>query len=214
MNGTQSGIDGQHESQLAERVIAAVESGEARVLSRNVLCWSEGNSTVSSVPSMELRSLVPAGAREVALNLVEIGGRSEEELHFHVSHLVGIVCDGRGYLMRPDGDGVERIPIRKGDVVVIPRQEPTKMAFPVRILEALSFSKPVIVTTMCEMGRLVPDCGLVVDPADPRDLAREVVRLAEDPALHRKLSENCAAALERYDPVRSLETIEATLTAP
>ena len=44
---------------------------------------------------------------------------------------------------------------QESDVVVIPRQEPTRMAFPVRILEALSFEKPMIVTSMCDMGRLV-----------------------------------------------------------
>lgn len=100
---------------------------------------------------------------------------------------------------------------RAADVVVIPRQEPTKMAFPVRILESVSFSTPLIVSTMCDMGQLVVDCGLVIDPTDPEDLARAIVKLAEDRALHEKLSRGCATALERYDPAASLAAIHSVL---
>lgn len=100
---------------------------------------------------------------------------------------------------------------RAADVVVIPRQEPTKMAFPVRILESVSFSTPLIVSTMCDMGQLVEDCGLVIDPAVPEDLARAIVKLAEDPVLYEKLSRGCTTALERYDPAVSLATIESVL---
>lgn len=102
---------------------------------------------------------------------------------------------------------------READVVVIPRQQPTKMSFPVRILESLSFGKPLIVTTMCDMGTLVDGCGLVVDPADPNDLARALVRLVDDPALYRKLAGNCAAVLKKYDPEITLATIHDQLTS-
>jgi glycosyltransferase involved in cell wall biosynthesis len=85
------------------------------------------------------------------------------------------------------------------------------MAFPVRILESVSFSTPLIVSTMCDMGQLVEDCGLVIDPAVPEDLARAIVKLAEDPVLYEKLSRGCTTALERYDPAVSLATIESVL---
>lgn len=99
----------------------------------------------------------------------------------------------------------------EADVVIIPRQQPTKMSFPVRVLESVSFGKPLIVTTMCDMGLLVEGCGLVVDPSDPQDLARAIAQLADDPALYTKLSNGCGPALRRYAPEITLETIHARL---
>lgn len=97
------------------------------------------------------------------------------------------------------------------DVVVIPRQEPIRMSFPVRILESLSYSKPVITTSVCDMGQLVQGCGLEVDPDDPDDLARAIVRLADNPDLYRQLSDNCSSVLQKYAPDRTLATIESVL---
>jgi glycosyltransferase involved in cell wall biosynthesis len=100
---------------------------------------------------------------------------------------------------------------RESDVVVIPRQEPTRMAFPVRILEALSFNKPLIVTNICDMGLLVEGCALVVDPKNPGDLASAIVNLAEDRRLLQRLSNNCPALNQKYAPRISLETISSVL---
>jgi glycosyltransferase involved in cell wall biosynthesis len=100
---------------------------------------------------------------------------------------------------------------QNADVVIIPRQKPVKMSFPVRILEALSFNKPLIVTTMCDMDQLIEGCGLAVNPKDPEDLARAIVRLAEDLELYQHLASNCATALKKYDPSQTLRTIYTTL---
>jgi len=97
------------------------------------------------------------------------------------------------------------------DVVVIPRQKPIRMSFPVRILEALSFSKPVIVTSICEMGKLVKGCGVEVNPQSPMDLALAIVKLSEDRNLYQSLSDNCNEVLSKYDPNKTLDTIYSKL---
>jgi len=100
---------------------------------------------------------------------------------------------------------------RESDVVVIPRQRPIRMAFPVRIVEALSFQKPMIVTSMCDMGRLVDGCGLVVDPKNPGDLARAIVNLAGDRRLLQRLSNNCPSLMQKYESSNSLQIITSVL---
>ena len=97
------------------------------------------------------------------------------------------------------------------DVVVIPRQADYRMSFPVRIVEALSCNKPLIVTSMCGMGELVDGCGLTVDPADPHDLARAITRIADEPGLHATLAARCPEVLERYAPMQTLKQLHALL---
>ena len=100
---------------------------------------------------------------------------------------------------------------RCSDVVVIPRQKPTRMSFPVRIIEALSFQKPLIVTSMCDMGRLAEGSALVVDPRSPDDLAKAIVKLAEDHRLYQRLSDECASLMRKYEPGASLDIIYSVL---
>ncbi len=97
------------------------------------------------------------------------------------------------------------------DVVVIPRQEPIRMSFPVRILEALSYNKPLIVSSMCEMGQLIEGCGMEVDPTDPVDLAQAIITMAEDSETYQTYVDNCPALLETYDSNKTLEIITAEL---
>ena len=100
---------------------------------------------------------------------------------------------------------------RTTDVLIIPRQQPIRMSFPVRILESLSYNIPVIVTSVCDMGSLVHDCGLEVDPRKPEDLAQAIVRLAEDMNLYNRLSSNCPTMLQKYETNRTLRTIYSVL---
>jgi glycosyltransferase involved in cell wall biosynthesis len=97
------------------------------------------------------------------------------------------------------------------DVVVIPRQKPIRMSFPVRILEALTFGKPVIVTSICEMGKLVDGCGIEVNPQSPGSLASAIVKLAENRNLYQSLSDNCNVVLSKYDSHKTLTTIYSKL---
>jgi quercetin dioxygenase-like cupin family protein len=84
--------------------------------------WHSANSRVLSLPALRLADahvpLFEAGA-----SIVCISGPSTETLHYHSSHLVGIVTRGAGWLRVPGKDegSTTRLPISCGDVVVIPK---------------------------------------------------------------------------------------------
>ncbi|MEX1025301.1 MAG: glycosyltransferase family 4 protein [Planctomycetota bacterium] len=66
----------------------------------------------------------------------------------------------------------------------------------VAALEALAVGLPVVATSAGGLGEAIGDAGLVVPPGDARALARELDRLAADPALGRELGQR---ALRRID---------------
>jgi quercetin dioxygenase-like cupin family protein len=86
------------------------------------LQWNSANSKVLSMPALRLSdtqgSLVETGA-----SIVCIAGPSNEPLHYHSSHLVGVVTRGSGWLCVPGLDKAvpARLPVSSGDVVVIPK---------------------------------------------------------------------------------------------
>lgn len=96
----------------------------------------------------------------------------------------------------------------EADAVVIPRAKPTRMSFPVRILEALSMRRPLIVTTMCEMGNLIAGCGMAVPANDPQALAAAMVSMADEPRQYAGFVANCRAANERYDSDVALQQMQ------
>lgn len=100
---------------------------------------------------------------------------------------------------------------READVVVIPRNRPYRMAFPLRIIESLSMGTPLITTTMCHMHQLIEGCGLAGEPNDPKSLADAMIRMATDEPLYQRCRENCAAKAEEYDSQRSLSRFHEEL---
>lgn len=100
---------------------------------------------------------------------------------------------------------------RDADVVVIPRQSPIRMSFPLRIIESLRYHKPLIVTSVCEMGNLIEGCGLVVNSKDPNELAQAIVDLSDDSNKYDRLSNNCPTLIQKYESRQSLEIIYSEL---
>jgi glycosyltransferase involved in cell wall biosynthesis len=99
----------------------------------------------------------------------------------------------------------------ESDVVVIPRVSEERMAFPVRLVEALNMQKPVIVSRICGMEKLVEGWGLSVAPGDTEGLAQAILTLADDFSLRKALQENCASAIQKYDSNVSLDQLHAEL---
>jgi glycosyltransferase involved in cell wall biosynthesis len=80
---------------------------------------------------------------------------------------------------------------------------------PLVVLEAMAAGLPVLYTDRGCLRDTVPDgeCGLVVRPGDPEDLAHKLLRLLDDPALLKRLG---MKSRERY---RALYSAERFLTA-
>jgi glycosyltransferase involved in cell wall biosynthesis len=80
---------------------------------------------------------------------------------------------------------------------------------PLVVLEAMAAGLPILYTDRGCLRETVPegDCGFVVRPGDPEDLAHKLLRLLDDPALLKRLGAN---SRERY---RALYTAERFLAA-
>jgi len=86
--------------------------------------WSSANSTVYSTPIIDVMHVFSLGRIEIGASIVRIEGECGEPLHFHISHLVGLVVRGCGWLCIPDEAEtarVARVRVDTGDAVVIPR---------------------------------------------------------------------------------------------
>jgi glycosyltransferase involved in cell wall biosynthesis len=71
---------------------------------------------------------------------------------------------------------------------------------PVAILEAMTLALPVVATRVGGVPELVVDgeTGYLVEPDDPRDLARALTEVIADPARHRRLGEAGAARISAH----------------
>ena len=75
-------------------------------------------------------------------------------------------------------------------------------SLPNKLFEYMMAGKPVIASNFPEMARLIVenDCGLLVDPESPEQIARAIQDLAEDPAAASRMgARGRQAALERYN---------------
>jgi len=102
---------------------------------------------------------------------------------------------------------------READILVIPRASQERMAFPVRIVEALHMHKPMVVTRICGMEDLIEGCGLAVEPCNADALAQAILNLAHDSALRGRLEANCARAARRFDSRVALDKLFNELRA-
>lgn len=85
--------------------------------------WSSANSVVRSSPIADLSQLFGFSSQiNCAVSLVSIQGISGEPLHYHTSHLIGLVVSGCGWILtdkNPEMKHQEQVSL--GDVIVIPK---------------------------------------------------------------------------------------------
>jgi len=93
---------------------------------------------------------------------------------------------------------------RTHDCVVIPHAGAERMGFPLRLIEALSYGKPVVVSDVGEMPRVVDGCGLVFPRGSTQGLARALRRLLSDGNLYRRSIVAAYEAAQQYDNSRTV----------
>jgi len=93
---------------------------------------------------------------------------------------------------------------RAHDCVVIPRLARERMGFPLRLIEALSYGKPVVVSDVGEMPIVTGGCGLVFPRGDTKELAYALRRLLSDRHLYRRCIGAAYEAARRYESSRTV----------
>lgn len=140
-------------------------------------------------------ALLPAG---LGARLELAGTFSPAALHADVARLPGWErVDYRGFL---DRAGIARLlgRVRAGLVVIHP--EPRyQVAYPIKMFEYMACGVPVIAADFPLWRRIVGEagCGLLVDPRDPRAIARAIEYLLAHPEEAERMGRNGRVAAER-----------------
>jgi glycosyltransferase involved in cell wall biosynthesis len=87
------------------------------------------------------------------------------------------------------------------DVVVIPQKNvPSNMGqIPAKLFDAMAMAKPIVGTNISDMPGILQDCGFIVEPNNPEDLARKIDYIFKNPGeaeeMGKKGRERC---IEKY----------------
>ena len=156
-----------------------------------------------------LRAIPAIRARHPGIRVVLLGGGS---LRAPLEHLVGSLSIGD--VVRFAGEVPhDQVPHHMAgmDIFVMPSVHESE-TFGVAAVEAQAMGIPVVATRIGGIPEAVLEnrSALLVPPRDPDALSRAVVRLIEDPALRRSMSEEGRRFVERrYDWRRNAGRVEA-----
>ncbi|MFX0196557.1 MAG: glycosyltransferase family 4 protein [Candidatus Hodarchaeota archaeon] len=92
------------------------------------------------------------------------------------------------------------------DLVVIPQNNvPSNFAqVPAKLFDAMAMAKPIVSTRISDMPEILEDCGFIVDPDNPRDLAEKIDYILTNPVEAKEIGEK---ARERCIREYSLEVV-------
>ncbi len=102
------------------------------------------------------------------------------------------------------------------DIVVIPRiigaDIEQMMYFPLRIIEAMAFKKPIVVSNIYELDKEIDGAGITCTPGSVEELKNALEKLITDQAFYDKCSEKCGMLFQEvFHPLKSLSTIHEVL---
>lgn len=101
--------------------------------------------------------------------------------------------------------------MRAHKVVVVPSRPQPPEALPLVPLEAVACGCVVIATRQGGLPESVGDCGLLVEPEDPAELATAIDRLLGDPELQRELLSHREHHLAPFEPQAVIGKYETAL---
>lgn len=107
---------------------------------------------------------------------------------------------------------------KKAHIVVIPRivgdDLDRKMFFPLRIIESMSFGKPLVVSDVYDLGIAIKGCGIAVKPGSIDELEKAIEKLCTDQEFYESCSQECERQFkEKYHPLLNLKKIYEILHA-
>jgi len=145
------------------------------------------------------------GTRDFSLTLAWNGHGSADYRRRIAEQVERLGLDGR---VRWEGGGHEPGRLyRDHDVVVIPRASEERMGFPLRLIEALSYGKPVVVSDVGEMARVAEGCGAVFRREDAGGLAAALDRLLGDGVFYRQCVAQAYTRAAGYEPARTVHQL-------
>jgi glycosyltransferase involved in cell wall biosynthesis len=101
--------------------------------------------------------------------------------------------------------------LQRAHLLLIPRLHKTRMAFPVRILEAAHMRLPMVVSDILGMRSIVGDAGYFAPPGDPDALANAVSSLLTSPLNYQSAVAECEEIDHRYNSSKSLQLARKVL---
>ena len=142
---------------------------------------------------------------EFQLDVVGSGPLMSQVTHAIADHHLGDCVHLLGALPQ---DRVADL-IRRADLFVLPSivaADGQMEGIPVALMEAMAAGKPVVSTSISGIPELVENevSGLLVDPANPRQLAEAMRRLIADPALRRRLADQGRRTVEEQFDLRNV----------
>lgn len=86
-------------------------------------------------------------------------------------------------------------------VCPFPRKEELEYIYPIKVLEYLAMSKPVIATNLKGVSQIIKHGGngLLVEPDNPDEMANAILRIYQDKELREKLERNARESVLKYD---------------
>lgn len=101
---------------------------------------------------------------------------------------------------------------RQAHILIIPRitgrDMGQKMFFPLRIIEAMAFRKPIIVTNLYDWDKAINGSGIAVKAGSAIELKTAIEKLISDEQFYNSCSEECERLFkEVYHPLKSLSKI-------
>jgi len=96
------------------------------------------------------------------------------------------------------------------DIIVVPQRKCTATIgqIPAKIFDAMALGKPIIATDVSDLGKILKNCGIIIEPSNPQMLAKKIVELINDPKYMTKLGE---ASRKRFLEKYSWEIVSSNL---